>query len=28
VLGVILFGAMMAAFMFASGWGSRPRKKI
>jgi S-DNA-T family DNA segregation ATPase FtsK/SpoIIIE len=25
VLGVILFGAMMTAFLFASGWGSRPR---
>src|SRR3989441_7850734 len=25
VLGVILFGAMMAAFLFASGWGSPPR---
>src|SRR5437899_6881020 len=27
VLGVILFGAMMAAFLFASGWGSRPREE-
>ena len=26
VLGVILFGAMMAAFLFACGWGSRPRE--
>ena len=25
VLGVILFAAMCAAFLFASGWGSRPR---
>src|SRR6266436_5559630 len=25
VLGVILFGAMTAAFLFASGWGSQPR---
>ena len=25
VLGVILFAAMSAAFLFASGWGSRPR---
>src|SRR5437773_3771138 len=27
VLGVILFGAMTAAFLFASGWGSRPREE-
>jgi DNA segregation ATPase FtsK/SpoIIIE, S-DNA-T family len=27
VLGVILFGAMMATFLFASGWGSRPREE-
>ena len=27
VLGVILFGPMMAAFLFASGWGSRPREE-
>jgi DNA segregation ATPase FtsK/SpoIIIE, S-DNA-T family len=27
VLGVILFGAMIAAFLFASGWGSRPREE-
>src|SRR5438046_2312225 len=27
VLGVILFGVMMAAFLFASGWGSRPREE-
>jgi S-DNA-T family DNA segregation ATPase FtsK/SpoIIIE len=26
VLGVILFGAMMAAFLFACGWGARPRE--
>src|SRR3954470_21427438 len=26
-LGVILFGAMLASFMFASGWGSRPREE-
>src|SRR6195952_3922397 len=25
VLGIILFAAMCAAFLFASGWGSRPR---
>src|SRR6266705_4712503 len=25
VLGLILFAAMLAAFLFASGWGSRPR---
>src|SRR5438552_13455302 len=27
VLGVILFGAMTAPFLFASGWGSRPREE-
>src|SRR5437868_12187753 len=26
-LGVILFGAMIASFLFASGWGSRPREE-
>ena len=26
VLGVILFGAMMAAFLFACGWGARPAR--
>ena len=26
VLGIILFAAMCAAFLFASGWGSRPRE--
>src|SRR3954469_23027247 len=26
-LGVILFGAMAASFLFASGWGSRPREE-
>src|SRR3982074_870114 len=26
-LGVILFGAMVASFLFASGWGSRPREE-
>ncbi|HKS18262.1 MAG TPA: DNA translocase FtsK [Bradyrhizobium sp.] len=27
VLGVILLGAMVASFLFASGWGSRPREE-
>src|SRR5436309_1966613 len=27
VLGIILFAAMCAAFLFASGWGSRPREE-
>src|SRR5256714_7532294 len=26
-LGVMLFGAMVASFLFASGWGSRPREE-
>jgi S-DNA-T family DNA segregation ATPase FtsK/SpoIIIE len=26
-LGLILFGAMVASFLFASGWGSRPREE-
>ena len=27
VLGIILFAAMCAAFLFASGWGSRPQRR-